>query len=67
MKHVITYEGKVQVALGLMQEEYVSLFLPWVNRRIGIGGTFCNLHTRMPMALDGSTGSKETAAKMARM
>lgn len=39
MEHVIAYEGKVKVALGLMQEEYVSLYLPWVNFRIGVEGT----------------------------
>jgi len=39
MKHVIAYEGRVRVALGLMQEEYVSAYLPWMNRRVGIEGT----------------------------
>jgi len=39
MKHIIAYEGKVKTALGLMQEEYISLFLPWANRRVGIEGT----------------------------
>ncbi len=39
MKHIIVYEGKVGVALGLMQEAYVQHFLPWINWRIGIEGT----------------------------
>ncbi len=39
MKHVFVYKGKVRVALGLMQEEYIPLFLPWANWRIGIEGT----------------------------
>lgn len=39
VKHVIAYEGKVGVALGVMQEAYVPLFLPWINWRIGIEGT----------------------------
>lgn len=39
MKHVLAYEGKVQVALGLMQEEYIPIFLPWPNWRLGIEGT----------------------------
>jgi RimJ/RimL family protein N-acetyltransferase len=39
MKHIIAYEGLVNVSLGLMQEDYVSQFLPWPNRRIGIEGT----------------------------
>jgi hypothetical protein len=39
MKHVIAYEGKVGTALALMQEQYVPLFLPWVNWRIGVEGT----------------------------
>jgi RimJ/RimL family protein N-acetyltransferase len=39
MKHIIAYEGKVGVALALMQEAYVPLFLPWVNWRIGVEGT----------------------------
>jgi RimJ/RimL family protein N-acetyltransferase len=39
VKHIIAYEGKVGVALGLMQEAYVPLYLPWINWRIGIEGT----------------------------
>jgi len=39
MKHVIAYEGKSRTALALMQEQYVPLFLPWLNWRIGIEGT----------------------------
>jgi RimJ/RimL family protein N-acetyltransferase len=39
MKHDLAYEGKVQVALGRMKEEYVPLFVPWVNWRIGVEGT----------------------------
>lgn len=39
MKHIIAYEGKGTVALGVMQEEYVKSFLPWVNWRTGVEGT----------------------------
>lgn len=39
MQHIISYEGKVKVSLGLMQEEYIPLFLPWANWRVGIEGT----------------------------
>ncbi len=39
MKHTIAYRGKGLVALGLMSEEYVPLFVPWMNWRIGIEGT----------------------------
>lgn len=39
MEHIIAYEGKGKVALGLMQEEYVPIFLPWINKRVGIEGT----------------------------
>lgn len=39
MKHIIAYEGKANVALGLMQKEYVKDFVPWVNWRIGVEGT----------------------------
>ncbi len=39
MQHIIAYEGLVNVSLGLMQEEYIPTYLPWINRRIGIDGT----------------------------
>jgi RimJ/RimL family protein N-acetyltransferase len=39
MKHTIAYSGKRTTALGLMREEYIPLFVPWVNWRIGIEGT----------------------------
>ncbi len=39
MKHIITYEGLCKVSLGVMLEDYVPLYLPWVNKRIGIEGT----------------------------
>jgi RimJ/RimL family protein N-acetyltransferase len=39
MKHVIAYEGKVTACLGLLQEEYGSLFVPWANRRVDVEGT----------------------------
>lgn len=39
MTHIIAYEGHVAVALGLMQEEYVPLYTPWINRRTDIEGT----------------------------
>jgi RimJ/RimL family protein N-acetyltransferase len=38
VKHIIAYEGN-HVALGLMQEAYVPLYLPWINKRTGIEGT----------------------------
>jgi RimJ/RimL family protein N-acetyltransferase len=39
VKHIITYVGQVGVSLGLMQEAYMTIFLPWANRRVGIEGT----------------------------
>jgi RimJ/RimL family protein N-acetyltransferase len=38
MEHIIAYEG-VGTSLGIMQKEYIPLYIPWVNRRIGIEGT----------------------------
>ena len=37
--HIIAYEGRVSIALGVMQEAYATLYVPWLNRRIGIEGT----------------------------
>ncbi len=39
MDHIIAYQGKISVSLGLMQKEYVPNFVPWINQRIGIEGT----------------------------
>ena len=39
MQHILAYDGLVQASLGLMQEEYIDLYLPWPNLRIGIEGT----------------------------
>ena|SRR3989344_56592 len=39
MDHFIAYEGKQNIALAQMREEYVSEFVPWINRRKGIEGT----------------------------
>lgn len=50
MNHIIAYEGLCGTSLALMQEAYVPLYLPWINRRIGIEGTM----QRPPMSL--STG-----------
>jgi RimJ/RimL family protein N-acetyltransferase len=38
IQHLIAYEGKF-VSLAVMQEEYIHLFAPWPNRRIGVEGT----------------------------
>jgi RimJ/RimL family protein N-acetyltransferase len=37
--HLVAYEGKVAVSLAQMQEAYVPLFVPWINKRDGIEGT----------------------------
>lgn len=39
MKHMIAYEGKVHTSLAAMQEAYVPLFAPAINRRTGVEGT----------------------------
>lgn len=39
MGHVVAYEGKASVALGLMQEEYVEFIVPWINRHVDVEGT----------------------------
>lgn len=39
MKHIIVYEGLVHISLGLVQGEYIRLYLPWVNKRIDVEGT----------------------------
>lgn len=39
MKHVIAYEGKCNVALGVMQEAYVPHMVEWINRYSDIEGT----------------------------
>lgn len=51
MNHIIAYEGKVAASLGVMLEEYVPLFAPWINRRIGIEGTLL----RPPYSLTSGT------------
>lgn len=40
MKHIIVYEGKNGVSLGLLQEEYAPLFVPWANCRVDVEGTY---------------------------
>lgn len=70
--HTVSYEGKVRVALGLMHPGYVKLFLPWINRRVGIEGTL----QRPPYSyasgvdwvrgLDKSKGEKEVFAVLLR-
>ncbi|MDD2657240.1 MAG: GNAT family protein [Candidatus Pacebacteria bacterium] len=44
MKHIIAYEGLAAMSLGLLQEAYGPLFVPWANRRIDVEGT----HIRPP-------------------
>jgi RimJ/RimL family protein N-acetyltransferase len=39
MQHLIAYEGRAKVSLGIMQEEYIPLCAAWINRRVGIEGT----------------------------
>jgi len=39
MNHILVHVGKGPVALGLMQEEYVPLFAPWINAHTSIEGT----------------------------
>jgi RimJ/RimL family protein N-acetyltransferase len=60
MKHVICYEGKVGVALGLMQEAYVPLFLPWINWRIGIEGTLQRPPYSLAQGIDWVRGFDKT-------
>lgn len=39
MKDIIAYEGMGSIALGLMIEEYVPIYIPWINERSSIRGT----------------------------
>jgi len=39
MRHILAYEGKTAVSLGIMQEEYATLFVPWMNKRSNTEGT----------------------------
>ena len=72
MKHTIAYEGKVGVALALMQEQYVPLFMPWVNWRIGVEGTLQRPPYSLAMGvewvreLDKSKGQHEVFAILSR-
>ena len=72
MKHIIAYEGKDKVALALMQEQYVPLFLPWVNWRIGVEGTLqrppysLNQGIEWVRSLDKAKGDHEVFAVLVR-
>lgn len=59
MTHIIAYEGRAKVSLGLMQEDYVPLYVPWINRRIGIEGTL----QRPPYSIE---GGKEWVRSLAK-
>lgn len=63
MKHVVAYEGKVVVALALMQEEYVPLFIPWVNWRIGVEGTLQRPPYSLAMGIDWVRGLDKSKGK----
>lgn len=72
MKHTIAYEGKVGVALALMQEAYVPLFMPWVNWRIGVEGTLQRppyshaMGVEWVQSLDKTKGQNEVFAILSR-
>jgi RimJ/RimL family protein N-acetyltransferase len=72
MKHVIAYEGRVHTALALMQEQYVPLFVPWVNWRTGIDGTLQRppyshaMGVEWLQGLDKRKGQDEVFAVLAR-
>lgn len=73
MKHIIAYVGQARTYLGVMQEAYVPLYAPIVNRRAGIEGTL----QRAPYSvesgrewvrsLDKSKGKDEVFAILARI
>jgi len=39
MNAVICHEGKVKISLGLMHEEFVPIFIQWINRHTDVEGT----------------------------
>lgn len=72
MKHVIVYQGKRRVSLGLMQEAYIPEFLPWINWRLGVEGTLQRppyshaMGVEWVRGLDKSKGEHEVFAILVR-
>jgi RimJ/RimL family protein N-acetyltransferase len=72
-EHIIAYEGLAGTCLGVMQEKYVPLYVPWVNLQKSVEGTM----QRPPYTvesgiawvrkLEGKKGTDEVFAVLAKI